>query len=57
MSLYCGDCKEEVTTCDECGEEFKEGEEILCHSFDHIHKDCVSSWETEVVSEEDRYDD
>lgn len=54
--IFCSDCKEEIERCDECNNDFKEGDEIICHSFDHIHKDCIGNLEAEVVSEEDRYD-
>ena len=54
--IFCSDCKEELTNCDHCMEELKEGDEIICHRFDHIHKDCINQLEAEVVSEEDRYD-
>ena len=55
-NIFCSDCKEEVTNCDECAVDFKEGDEIICHSFSHIHKDCVCNLDAEVVSEDDRYE-
>jgi len=50
--LYCDECGDEIELCDECGEAFKVEDEIICHSFDHIHKSCLDSWEATAVYEE-----
>ena len=54
--LFCNDCKNEIGDCDVCQEPLKKDDEIFCHSFDHIHKDCVDDWDSFVVSEHDRYE-
>ena len=36
----CGLCKRIISQCQECDEEFKKGDEIICEVRFHIHKKC-----------------
>ena len=30
MNLICEECKNKITTCDRCGDEFEEGDFVVC---------------------------
>ncbi len=39
-ALICEHCGHSISKCDECDKEFKEGDEIFCHSVGHLCFGC-----------------
>ena len=39
--LYCEWCDSEVYTCSDCGEYFKENDQVFCSDGKHVCFDCV----------------
>jgi len=55
--LFCSECNEEVSLCDVCMENFDIGDEVICHNFEHIHKQCIYQLESEIIAEDDRFEE
>ena len=45
----CPNCGEEIISCDQCGVDFVENEEILCvdDGDAHVHNGCYDEWLTD----------
>lgn len=53
--LVCDSCRDEICACDSCGEDLKEGEDVICIGFNHIHQNCIDNYSAEIVNKEDLF--